>query len=332
MRKQPVDIKQLFRYELEKNVKNAQSSCLKLDRNKTMSKEKSLNVIAGSSDKPVVIGDIKIGAFVLEDETRVLSQRSMVAGLGLRSGGGSSGTATKVPRFLTSKILKPFISDTLLVKLRNPILFTTSKGQVFGYSANIFLEVIDVVLAAKNANKLLQSQQHIAIRCEALKKALPAIGIIALIDESTGYQKIRDFDNLRKSFKDLLEKYISEFARPWDKEFKDDFFIGVDKIYQHEKTTSKNRPKFYGKFINKYIYKPLERGLILQKLVILNPTDSKGNRKKRFHQFFVKEPGLRILRTRIDKITALLEISENKEDFEFHYKKFQFGQKRFPFK
>ena len=293
-----------------------------------MSKEKPLKVIAGLSDNPVIIGDTKIGAFVLEDETRVLSQRSMVAGLGLRSRGGSSGIATKVPRFLTSKVLEPFISNELLIKLENPILFTAPKGQkVFGYSAEIFLEVIDVVLAAKNANKLLKLQQHVGLRCEALKKALPAIGIIALIDESTGYQKIRERDAL----KILVKKYITESFRPWIKEFHDDLFSGIDKIYENEKTTSQNRPKYYGKFINKYIYKPLEKGLIHKKLVEINPADSKGNRKKRFHQFFTTDYGIRILRTRIDKITALLEISSNKKEFDHHYHKMESGQKWFSF-
>ena len=73
--------------------------------------KKPLQVIAGAPDRPLIIGDTKMPCYVLENEVRVLSQRGMVAGLGLRSQGGSSGVDSKVPRFLNSNTLKPFISN-----------------------------------------------------------------------------------------------------------------------------------------------------------------------------------------------------------------------------
>ena len=42
-----------------------------------MSRKKPLEVIAGATDHPLVIGDIEIPCYVLEDETRVLVQRGM---------------------------------------------------------------------------------------------------------------------------------------------------------------------------------------------------------------------------------------------------------------
>ena len=46
-----------------------------------------LKVIAGASDKPLVIGDIEIDCYVLEGERRVLSQRGLQSGVGLGVGG-----------------------------------------------------------------------------------------------------------------------------------------------------------------------------------------------------------------------------------------------------
>ena len=46
---------------------------------------KPLKVIAGAPDRPLVIGDIEIPCYVLEDKTRVLSQRGFLKAIG-RSG------------------------------------------------------------------------------------------------------------------------------------------------------------------------------------------------------------------------------------------------------
>ena len=43
-------------------------------------------VICGSPDRPLIIGDIEIQCYVLEDETRVLSQRGLLGGIGMSTG------------------------------------------------------------------------------------------------------------------------------------------------------------------------------------------------------------------------------------------------------
>jgi hypothetical protein len=45
----------------------------------------------GSDDHPLCIGDIKIPCYVLDDETRVLSQRGLQTGIGMSISGGSFG-------------------------------------------------------------------------------------------------------------------------------------------------------------------------------------------------------------------------------------------------
>ena len=100
----------------------------------------------------------------------------------------------------------------------------------------------------------------------------------------------------------------------WVKTFPDSFFAALDSIYQHERTTSRNRPKYYGRFINKYIYKPIERGFIKEELDKKNITDT-GKRRARFHQWLT-EHGRNQLIMRIGKVEGLLETSPNKRRFE----------------
>ena len=56
--------------EVTKTTSNVEKSSIK-------------QVICGSPDRPLIIGDIEIQCYVLEDETRVLSQRGLQQGIGM---------------------------------------------------------------------------------------------------------------------------------------------------------------------------------------------------------------------------------------------------------
>ena len=58
--------------------------------------------------------------------------------------------------------------------------------------------VCNVFLDAKEPGALLPSQEHIASTCKVLQRGFATVGIIALIDEATGYQEVRDRDALRQ--------------------------------------------------------------------------------------------------------------------------------------
>jgi hypothetical protein len=75
----------------------------------------------------------------------------------------------------------------------------------------------------------------------------------------------------------------------------------------------------YGKFINKYIYKPIENGFIKDQLDKKNITDT-GKRRARFHQWLT-EHGRNQLIMRIGKVEGLLEASPNKRRFEENVKR-----------
>src|SRR3954454_8310147 len=85
--------------------------------------------IYGSPDKPLLIGGQEIQCYVLDDETRVLTQASFLEALGrhrkanVRNEGGEE----RLPAILQGKAVNPFISPELLEKSR-PVQFRTSNG------------------------------------------------------------------------------------------------------------------------------------------------------------------------------------------------------------
>ena len=55
----------------------------------------ALKVIAGAPDKPLIIGGVEIPCYVLEGETRVLSQRGLQTAIGMSTGGSRRGTGER---------------------------------------------------------------------------------------------------------------------------------------------------------------------------------------------------------------------------------------------
>ena len=297
---------------------------------KTITKS-SLPIAAYSGELP--IGGVKLHCVVLKDGRRLLKSAHVFKAFGRNKRGLSKerqkkarltfeGEVLQLPSFIASNNLKSFIGKEL-VKVLQLIQYIDGNQIEEGYQAEIIPELCKLYLRARREGRLNAAQQSLAVRAEILYGAFAKVGIIALIDEATGYQTNRKVNALRI----LVESYVREDARKWTKEFNDAFFEGLDRIYGKEKTHSRNRPPYYGKFINMYIYDPIEQGLILKKIKDLRGTE----RSKQLHLFLNAEKGLRILRDRIGRIGALLDISSNIKSFRRNYAKMESKQKWFDF-
>lgn len=263
------------------------------------------------------IGDIEIDCAVLEDGTRVLSERAVHRAFGSKRGGShwrrmkANPDGANLPSFLSATNFSPFISNELALALTSSIPYVSVAGgaPANGIKAELLPEICGVYLAARRADKLHPSQEHLAEQAEILMQAFAKVGIVALVDEATGYQRDRAHDALRL----LLSKYIAEGLQKWLKTFPDSFFVELDKLYDNEPTTSQKRPQYYGRFINKYIYDPIENGYVKSELDKLNIGD-KGKRKARFHQW-LSDDGRNILIHQIGRVQGLMEMCSNIEGF-----------------
>ena len=155
------------------------------------------------------IGDATIPCAVLEDGRRVLTQSGFMKALGrARQAKGRQyyDGDVNLPAFLTAKNLKPFITKELEVT-SSQIEFRTERGvKAFGYPAELLPRVCEVFLKARDADELAQNQEHIAVKAEALIRALANTGIVALVDEAAGYQQVRP--------RDALQQYLEMILRP----------------------------------------------------------------------------------------------------------------------
>jgi hypothetical protein len=85
-----------------------------------------------------------------------------------------------------------FAADQLREVTVNPIKFRAPKGKMaYRYEATVLADICDAVLLARKARMLQKQQLHIADQCEILMRGFARVGIIALVDEVTGYQEFR---------------------------------------------------------------------------------------------------------------------------------------------
>lgn len=265
------------------------------------------------------IGNNKIRCVVLEDGTRVLSEREMAKALGAsRSGSLHSQrqkqtehgdfTGTELPIFLTSKTLKPFISEDLAVA---PIYFTnlTGKTRSKGFNATLLPKACEIWLKARDAGALNARQLRLAVSAEIVLRALAQVGIVALIDEATGYQIEREKDALQQ----LLSIYLSEERLKWAKTFPDEYYKQLFRLKGWAyNPIDVRRPKIVGKLTNQLVYEKLPPNVI-DELKRLNPVKNKktGRRAATHHQYLSEEVGQKDLRDHLLQLIAIMRISPN---------------------
>ena len=266
----------------------------------------------GDADHPLKIGDIEIPCYVLDDETRVLSQRGVVGGMGMKYGSRTGG-ADRLTSFLQGKAISPYVPNELLALIENPIKFRHSGGGnlAFGYPATILADICDVVLAARKAGNLLKQQEHIADQCEILLRGFARVGIIALVDEATGFQRDRTSDALAR----ILEAFVAKELQPWVKTFPNEYYAQLFRLRGLEyNTASVKRPQYFGVLTNNIVYDRLAPG-VLKELKKVIPKSELGRPKGALSQALTRNIGYPKLREHLGAVVAYMTMSKDYFDF-----------------
>ncbi len=124
------------------------------------------------------------------------------------------------------------------------------------------------------------------------------MGIIALVDEATGYQDLRAKNALAK----ILEAFIAKELQAWVYTFPEDFYRELFRLRDLEfpKDTVK-KPQYFGHLTNDIVYKRLAPG-VLNELKRLTPRDEKGRRKHKYFQMLTSNVGYPKLREHLGSV------------------------------
>lgn len=265
------------------------------------------------------LGESSIPCAVLSDGRRVLSETGITeAILGSRSGASKRlkqaqrHSGTHLPIFIAPGQLSPFIDEALSAGPLYPISYQDGRRTVVGYDPRVLRAVCEVWLRAREAGALQKQQLDKAQRAETLMRALADVGLIALVDEATGYQRFRARDELQQ----ILAAYIAPELLPWSKRFPDSFYEELHRVrgWKYE-PGSHARTAYIGKLTNSLIYEQLPPG-VLEELKSKNPVNPSTKRRKHtHHQLLTVEIGHSHLEKQIVSVTTLLRISDSWKEF-----------------
>jgi len=193
-----------------------------------------------------------------------------------------------------------------------PVKFKTPAGNVaYGYEATVLADICEAVLAARRGGHLMKQQEHIAAQCEILVRGFARVGIIALIDEVTGYQRDRASDALAR----ILEAFIDKELRAWVQTFPADFYAELFRLRGLEfPRDSVRRPQYFGKLTNDIVYRRLAPG-VLARLKEVTPRNDEGRLKHKYFQRLTSNVGYPKLLQHLGSVVSIMKLSNNWRDF-----------------
>ena len=187
------------------------------------------------------LGGMSIPCYILEDGTRVLSGNAMQNALKLQDESDNA-SGTRLARYLNQTTLKPFIYKDKAPGHFDPIVCYKGEQKINGYEATVLADICEAFLDARKNIKLSARQRIIADQCEILIRGFARVGIVALVDEATGYQYERERFELEK----ILNAYISDEILKWQLTFTDDFYREIYRLWKLPFIPKyiKNKPSF----------------------------------------------------------------------------------------
>ena len=266
--------------------------------------------ICGSDDKRIVIGDIAIQCYVLEDETRVLSLRSLQSGIGMSEGGGKGG-ARKIPSLMARLEQKGINIKNLEVRANSPIQFVTPSGSIAdGYDATMLPDICAVLIEANMKGVLDKRYHELAVRAAQLQHGFATMGIIWLVDNVTGYE---DFKKAR-DFGKIIEAFVAKELKPYVSKFPIDYYREICRLRGIPfDPNSVKRPAYFGHLTNNITYSRMAPG-VWKELKKRSKTTSAAT-KPHLHRFLTDDVGDPRLRDVISKDIAVMQLSDDWFDF-----------------
>jgi hypothetical protein len=237
-----------------------------------------------------------IECHVLSDERRVFTQREVVRAI---SGGRESGNLN---RYLERN---PLFSNQFSAGPTVDFKVPGSPIVANGYEATLLIEICELYLEARRQKLLKSTQLKLAMQAETILRSCAKVGIIALIDEATGYQEIRK----KRALQIKLQAFIAEDMQEWARMFPTEFWIELARL-EGVHYSPKNRPIRWGKYIMAFVYDAIDKDMG-NTLRTINPDPHFGQND---HQLLT-DFGRQQVHDQIQKVATIMKLCEDMKDF-----------------
>lgn len=253
------------------------------------------------------IGDTQIPCYVLNTGDRVFSLKGVVVSLMGTQGG-------QLAEYIKVRPLQPHLPADLLPSYDGQVAalfrFDTGGDGVAKYALGIKVErfndllrayssaLVDHALSATDPTKLSLTSKQLEIAYKAVKfqQACSDLGLVALVDEATGYQYERAADALQVK----LKLYLEDEMRKWERTFPEQLWQEFGKLTNWKGPLHK-RPKYWGKLVMELIYGYLDPDVAKW----LKENAPKPMRGQNYHQWLSSQFGLKKLTEHIWMVVGM---------------------------
>lgn len=258
----------------------------------------------------VSIGKWELHAFNLDNGVRLFDRESFETVLGVRRG---ESPGVQFGKISEHPLMKDHAFAGSAGVFERPIRFKTIEGVVtVGYDSEELIGLCRFLLKARELGILRNLKElRYAQAAESLVVSLANVGLAALIDEATGFQKDRD----RRALQALLDKYLKKEFAAWAKKFPDEFYQEMFRLKGWQwQGMSINRPQVVGYYTRDIVYARLAPGIV-EELERRNPKDDRGERRGRHHQLLTDDIGHPALAQHLYAVIALMRAASTWKKF-----------------
>lgn len=248
------------------------------------------------------LGNVELECHVLSNGKRVFTQREVVRAL---SGGRDSGN---LGAYLERN---PLIPRDFLAGATDRFVVPGNPTPAIGQEATTLIEICESYLSAHEQGLLKTNQYKLAIQAGIIMRACAKVGIIALIDEVTGFQRVREERALRLK----LQAFIADEIQEWARMFPDEFWFELARL-EGIRYSPRNRPLRWGKYVMAFVYDAIDQD-VGKKLRELNPNP---HFLKNHHQW-LKQFGRGRVNDQIQRVIAVMKLCDDMDEFRKKFKK-----------
>jgi hypothetical protein len=220
-------------------------------------------------------------------------------------GSAKKGGGDRLANFASGKAVSPFMSEDLRAVISSPIIFRVGGNIAYGYEATILADICEAVIAADQAGELQKQQKHIAQQCRILLRGFSNVGIVALVDEATGFVR----DNAQRELAKILEAFVAKELQKWLPTFDLEFYELICDLRHEPLSRVKARPPYFGNLTNDLVYERLAPG-VLRVLREKNPVLENGRRKHKHHQHLTRDIGHPKLKEHLASVTTAMKMAK----------------------
>jgi len=247
------------------------------------------------------IGQITVECHVLNDLRRVLTQKEVVRLLSASTSPPGAGSGRLTPYLDSNPLIDKDLVLEAVVKFRVP----GSPKEAHGFEGTLLIDLCSRYLEADEQGQLKAYHRGIVRQANAVVRACAKVGIVALIDEATGYQKIR----ARNALQLKLQAFIVDEIGEWAKVFPDEFWIELARL-EGIKYSPRNRPIRWGRYVMMFVYDAVDKD-VGRELRKKNPDP---HFMKNHHQW-LKAHGREKVNNQLQRVIGIMQTCASMDEF-----------------